>query len=105
MTLIAHPPDAAADDSEAERWVRLESEAASLRADNAALREQLTLRDQALDATPAFFVIAKQMAPEPMKERARRDRAAAGAETGIGGPAGRRHGIPRTTRFASRSLN
>jgi PleD family two-component response regulator len=32
MTLIAHPPDAAADDSEAERWVRLESEAASLRA-------------------------------------------------------------------------
>jgi CheY-like chemotaxis protein len=42
MTLIAHPPDAAADDSEAERWVRLESEAASLRADNAALREQLS---------------------------------------------------------------
>jgi two-component system NtrC family sensor kinase len=66
MTLNTHPPDAAADDTAAEWWGRLESQAASLRADNAALREQLTLRDQALDATPTFFVIAKQMAPEPI---------------------------------------
>jgi PAS domain S-box-containing protein len=66
MTLNTHPPDAAADEAAAEWWARLESEAASLRADNAALREQLTLRDQALDATPTFFVIAEQMAPEPI---------------------------------------
>jgi PAS domain S-box-containing protein len=67
MKLNTHPPDAAADDSAAaEWWDRLESQAASLRADNAALREQLTLRDQALDATPTFFVIAKQAAPEPI---------------------------------------
>jgi PAS domain S-box-containing protein len=66
MTLNTHPPDAAADDIAAEWWARLESEAASLRADNAALREQLTLRDQALDATPTFFVIAEQMTPEPI---------------------------------------
>src|SRR5260370_11018102 len=65
MTLNTHPPDAPADDTAAE-WSRLESEAAGLRADNAALREQLTLRDQALDATPTFFVIAEQMAPEPI---------------------------------------
>src|SRR5258708_35238545 len=66
MTLNTHPPDAAADDTAPEWWGRLESQAASLRADNAALREQLTLRDQALDATPTFFVIAKQAAPEPI---------------------------------------
>jgi PAS domain S-box-containing protein len=66
MTLNTHLPDAAADDTAAESWARLESEVASLRADNAALREQLTLRDQALDVTPTFFVIAKQMAPEPI---------------------------------------
>ena len=57
---------AAADDSAAQRLLRLHAEMASLRADNAALREQLTLRDQALDATPTFFVITKQMAPEPI---------------------------------------
>jgi PAS domain S-box-containing protein len=66
MTPNTHPPDAAADDTAVKWRSRLESEAASLRADNAALREQLTLRDQALDATPTFFVIAKQMAPEPI---------------------------------------
>jgi PAS domain S-box-containing protein len=66
MTLKIHPPRAAADDSAAEWQARLESEAASLRADNAALREQLTLRDQALDATPTFLVIAEQRAPEPI---------------------------------------
>jgi PAS domain S-box-containing protein len=66
MTLNTHPPGAAADDTAAERWTRLESEAAGLRADNAVLREQLTLRDQALDATPTFFVIAEQKAPEPI---------------------------------------
>jgi PAS domain S-box-containing protein len=66
MTLNTHPPGAAADGAAAECWVRLELEAASLRVANAALREQLTLRDQALDATPTFFVIARQMAPEPV---------------------------------------
>jgi PAS domain S-box-containing protein len=57
-----HPPDAA--DSAAHRLARLEAELSSLRGDNAALREQLALRDQALDATPTFFVISKQAAPE-----------------------------------------
>jgi PAS domain S-box-containing protein len=66
MTLNTHPPDAAADDTAAEWCARLESEAASLRADNSALRKQLTLRDQALDATPTFFVIAEQTGPEPI---------------------------------------
>jgi hypothetical protein len=33
----------------------LESEAAALRADNATLREQLALRDHALNATSTFF--------------------------------------------------
>jgi hypothetical protein len=67
MTLNTHPPDAAADDTAAEWWDRLESEAASLRADNAALRDQLTLRDQALDATPTFFVITEQNTGSPGK--------------------------------------
>jgi PAS domain S-box-containing protein len=58
----APPPDAA--DSAAHRLARLEAELSSLRSDNAALREQLELRDQALDATPTFFVISKQTAPE-----------------------------------------
>jgi PAS domain S-box-containing protein len=58
----AHPPDAA--DSAAHRLARLEAELSGLRSDNAALREQLALRDQALDATPTFFVISKQTAPE-----------------------------------------
>jgi PAS domain S-box-containing protein len=66
MTLKIHPPRAAADDCAAEWQARLEAQAASLRTDNAALREQLKLRDQALDATPTFLVIAEQMAPEPI---------------------------------------
>jgi PAS domain S-box-containing protein len=66
MTSNTHPPGAAADDTAAERCARMESEAARLRAENAALRQQLTLRDQALDATPTFFVIAEQRDPEPI---------------------------------------
>jgi PAS domain S-box-containing protein len=42
----------------------LESEAAALRADNARLREQLALRNHALDATTTFFVITQFRAPE-----------------------------------------
>ncbi len=38
----------------------------ALRMENASLREQLTLRDQALDATSTFFVITRQAAPEPV---------------------------------------
>jgi two-component system NtrC family sensor kinase len=65
----AHPldaavPDPAAADSAVHRLARLEAELSSLRNDNVALREQLALRDQALDATPTFFVISKQAAPE-----------------------------------------
>src|ERR1700678_2770945 len=45
---------------------RLQSEVAVLRAENAALREQLTLRDQALDATSTFFVITEHVEPEPI---------------------------------------
>jgi two-component system NtrC family sensor kinase len=50
-------------DSDAQR---LQSEVAVLRAENAALREQLTLRDQALDATSTFFLITEHVAPEPI---------------------------------------
>jgi PAS domain S-box-containing protein len=64
--LKTHPIGAAEDDSAAQRLVRLQSESARLRADNAALLEQLALRDQALDATTTFFVIAEQTAPEPV---------------------------------------
>src|SRR6202522_2506137 len=45
---------------------RLQSEAADLRAENAALREQQKLRDQARDATSTFFVITEQLLPEPI---------------------------------------
>jgi len=69
--------DAIPRDSQARRLLDLESEAQALRADNAALRAdnaelrtgnetmraQLALRDDALDATPTFFVITKQAAP------------------------------------------
>jgi PAS domain S-box-containing protein len=59
----ALPLEAAMDDSDAQR---LQSQVAVLRAENAALREQLTLRDQALDATSTFFVITEHVAPEPI---------------------------------------
>ena len=59
------PLEAATDES-AEQLRRLQSEVAVLRAENAALREQLTLRDQALDATSTFFVITEHVAPEPI---------------------------------------
>jgi PAS domain S-box-containing protein len=61
----ALPLDAATDDPAAQLR-RLQSETAVLRAENAALREQLTLRDQALDATSTFFVITEHVAPEPI---------------------------------------
>ncbi|HEV7610526.1 MAG TPA: ATP-binding protein [Steroidobacteraceae bacterium] len=38
----------------------------SLRAANAALKEQLALRDHALDATSSLFVITRQTGPEPI---------------------------------------
>jgi PAS domain S-box-containing protein len=50
----------------AQRVSMLEAEAAALRADNAVLREQLALRDHALDATSTFFVIAEYRVPEPV---------------------------------------
>jgi PAS domain S-box-containing protein len=55
--LKTDPHGAAEDDSAA---------SARLRADNAALLEQLALRDQALDATTTFFVIAEHTGPEPV---------------------------------------
>jgi two-component system NtrC family sensor kinase len=64
--LNAQPPEAATDESAAQRLVRLQAEVANLRGENALLREQLSLRDQALDATTTFFVISKQVAPEPI---------------------------------------
>jgi PAS domain S-box-containing protein len=51
-------------DSAARRLSSLEAEAAALRVSNAALCEQLSLRDNALDATSIFFVITR-LAPEP----------------------------------------
>ncbi|HEX3914761.1 MAG TPA: ATP-binding protein [Steroidobacteraceae bacterium] len=44
----------------------LRAENAALRAENAALQAQLTLRDLALDATPTFFIIARQESPAPV---------------------------------------
>ncbi len=44
----------------------LDGQLASLRAENAALKGQLALRDQALDATSTFFVIARLTAAEPI---------------------------------------
>jgi PAS domain S-box-containing protein len=58
--------DAVPFDSTEQRLLRLESEAADLRAENAMLREQLALRDHALDATSTFFVITQFMIPEPL---------------------------------------
>jgi PAS domain S-box-containing protein len=51
---------------EARRLLELEFDAVALRADNAALRAQLALRDHALDATPTFFVITRQETPAPI---------------------------------------
>jgi two-component system NtrC family sensor kinase len=55
-----------APDEAAAQLDRLRAEISDLRAQNEALREQLTLRDQALDATPTFFVITEQSGPEPI---------------------------------------
>jgi len=44
----------------AQRLSRIEAEMAVLRADNAQLREQLALRDHALDATTSFFVVTER---------------------------------------------
>jgi PAS domain S-box-containing protein len=43
-----------------------QAEMESLRAANAALKEQLALRDHALDATSSLFVITRQTGPEPI---------------------------------------
>jgi PAS domain S-box-containing protein len=43
-----------------------DSEIAALRAENEALRAQLSLRDHALDGTPSFFVITRQESPAPI---------------------------------------
>ena len=58
--------NAAAGDPLARRLLELEFDAVALRADNAALRAQLALRDHALDATPTFFVITRQETPAPI---------------------------------------
>jgi PAS domain S-box-containing protein len=64
--LELHSPEPrAADAGAADRLSALEAEIARLRADNTAVREQLTLRDHALDATPSFFLITEQPATEP----------------------------------------
>jgi PAS domain S-box-containing protein len=48
------------------RFAELEARVARLCTENIALREALTLRDQALDGTPTFFVITKLVKPEPL---------------------------------------
>ena len=58
--------DAVESVSPAHQELKLESEAATLRADNAALREQLALRDHALDATSTLFLITQFTVPEPL---------------------------------------
>jgi PAS domain S-box-containing protein len=45
---------------------RVESEVDALRADNLRLREQLALRDHALDATSTYFVITQFTDPKPL---------------------------------------
>jgi PAS domain S-box-containing protein len=52
-------------DATARRVSSLEAEAAALRVSNAALSEQLSLRDRALDGTSIFFVITRIAGPEP----------------------------------------
>jgi PAS domain S-box-containing protein len=61
-----NPVEAVDTVSTARRILQLESEAAVLRADNATLREQLALRDHALDATSTLFVITQMSVPEPL---------------------------------------
>jgi PAS domain S-box-containing protein len=58
-----HPKDVSFE-SAAEARARLEAEISALRADNMELREQLALRDHALDATQSFFVITRLAGPE-----------------------------------------
>ena len=53
-------------DSASKRLSALEADMQGLRAANIALKEQLALRDHALDATSTFFVITRQVAPEPV---------------------------------------
>jgi PAS domain S-box-containing protein len=52
--------------SPAHQELKLECESATLRAENATLREQLALRDHALDATSTLFVITQFTVPEPL---------------------------------------
>jgi len=70
MTAGRRADDTSADaipfESAEQRLLRLESEAADLRAESAMLREQLALRDHALDATSTLFVITQFMVPEPL---------------------------------------
>jgi PAS domain S-box-containing protein len=57
------PPEAVECDP-AQRLSRIEAEMAVLRTDNALLREQLALRDHALDATTSFFVVTERSGSE-----------------------------------------
>lgn len=70
MTAGRRADDTSADaipfESAEQRLLRRESEAADLRAESAMLREQLALRDHALDATSTLFVITQFMVPEPL---------------------------------------
>jgi PAS domain S-box-containing protein len=63
QTSSGHPEDASFE-SAAEARVRLEAEVSALRAETSVLREQLALRDHALDATQSFFVITRLAGPE-----------------------------------------
>jgi PAS domain S-box-containing protein len=58
--------DAVVCDAQTQRLAELESAVVALRAENETLRAQLALRDHALDATPSFFVIARQEHPAPI---------------------------------------
>jgi PAS domain S-box-containing protein len=53
-------------DSSTLQLAELEARVARLCRENLALREALSLRDHALDATPTFFVITKLVKPEPL---------------------------------------
>jgi two-component system NtrC family sensor kinase len=63
------PEQRSADPAEVGSALRLsllEAEAAALRTANDELRQQLALRDQALDATSIFFVITRIASPQPL---------------------------------------